>query len=88
MLPPILYPDGKVVLKLGGARDPSGASAATHSAAPPSVTTASSGVSHAPPGSRALPSAEALIAWYRSGGELERTAEMTEMLHGLVPGVG
>jgi len=87
VLPPIQYPDGKVVLKLGGARDPSGASATADSAAPRSAMTASSGSGHTPPGSRPLLSAEALIAWYRSGGELERTAEMTEILHGLVPGV-
>ena len=82
VLPPITYPDGRCVLKLGGARIPTSTSTAGSSAA------ASATAAHASPaGTRPLSTPAELIAWYRSGGDAAAAEEMAAMLHGLVPGL-
>merc|ERR1712032_1450155 len=60
-------------LKLGGARVPAGEP--------------QSQISTIHPGTRLLKTPDELISWYRSGGDQSATKEMTEMLHGLVPGL-
>jgi len=74
VLPPIRYPDGRIVLKLGGAR--------TAAATP---VTGASNASLA--GTRPLASPADLIEWYRTAGEPAATAEMAEMLRSLIPEV-
>lgn len=81
VLPPIRYPDGRVVLKLGGARVP----ATTSACAMPMLDTTTG--SALPAGVRPLPTPEDLIAWYRSGGDRVATNEMAELLRSIVPGI-
>jgi glycine/D-amino acid oxidase-like deaminating enzyme len=75
ILPPITYPDGRVVLKLGGAREQ------PHDTA----LTGTGGQLHT--GARPLATPEELLAWYRSGGDGEMAEQMTGLLHELVPGL-
>ena len=86
VLPPIEYPDGRLVLKLGGERvlppaPPLAATAneADESRAPSPPTTTGDG--------RLLATVEDLVSWYRSGGDPTAAAEMAAMLESLVPGL-
>jgi hypothetical protein len=81
VLPPIRYPDGRLVLKLGGARVP----ATTSAGAMPMLDTTTGNA--LPAGVHPLPTPEDLIAWYRSGGDRVATDEMAELLRSIVPGI-
>lgn len=83
ILPPIRYPDGRVVLKLGGARNgtATGAGAAIGTSPAIAMERTAIGTAAATTGPRPLSTPDALIQWYRSGGDPIATAEMTAMLH-------
>lgn len=79
LLPPIRYPDGRTVLKLGGAR--------VEDASAPAARLDAAGRTPGRGGTRPLPEPSDLLTWYRSGGDAAARCEMEGMLHELVPGL-
>ena len=79
LLPPIRYPDGRTVLKLGGAR--------VEDASAPAARLDAADRTPGRGGTRPLPEPSDLLTWYRSGGDAAARCEMEGMLHELVPGL-